>query len=416
MKKIALSFSLSFVLINICFSQESNLYLLAAHPFYDADQFPSFLFKLNREGKSLDTIQNLSKSSQVLREVKCYPTIRKLVFVKDNFQNGNSYKSVLFLDMDAPQKLDSVNLDSLNYMYLNSWVFSNSQKRYQLGIDFYNSKMPQKENLLSIDVRSLSINYFNIDDLKQAEISGNTGACLLTFDGLPAYTNSFNGELRIPETSDTIKRPIFPIQLPKELQLHKKERRSIIINNEYEFVFSLKNYSASEDDLGSTDLAVLNKLSNVWFTKKIKGNVDYMIRSFDDWIAGTVYSDNKILDEKGRIQNKLKRVSPGKQKRRKTMHKTGMPADYRFDYFGVFSPGILYLLNVQTGNLIEWNTNQGDSEIILLENNRVFYRINDEIFEAPIIAGKKLGNPQLLLKNELVPDIHWAFFSRKVEQ
>jgi hypothetical protein len=67
---------------------------------------------------------------------------------------------------------------------------------------------------------------------------------------------------------------------------------------------------------------------------------------------------------------------------------------------------------VKTRDYLEWDTKQGDSEILLVANNEVYYRVSDEIFKAPILNGKKLGKAKLLIKNEVVPDIHWAFLSK----
>ena len=89
-----------------------------------------------------------------------------------------------------------------------------------------------------------------------------------------------------------------------------------------------------------------------------------------------------------------------------------MPADFRFDYFGVYSPGTLYLLNVKTKDFFEWHTGQGDCEILLVENDDIYYRVNDEIYMRKILGDKRLEKPRLLIKNTVVPDIHWASISK----
>lgn len=409
MNKIFFLLLISIFSTNLSYSQKDELFLLVAHPFYEADPFPSYLLKLSFTTKTLDTIKHLFTDKEVLREVMYYPEYKKIILVKEGgFRTENTHKVVQFLNMDASLKLDSVNLDSLKSQYLYSWLFSFKNNENYFGVQLSNPKLSEEDFLWGIEINGLRVKKLVPDNFKDVEIGGNTGACLLTFDGLAVYTNPQNGELRIPETIDISKRPIFPIQLPKEFQLQKKERRLIVINNKAAFVFSLYNSPSNKKDVGFTDLAILDKSANVWFKQRVRGNTDMTIRSFGNWIAGTVYADNKIFDKEGRIIDEIKRISPGKEKRRKKMTKTGMPADYRFDYFGVYSPGILYLLNVQTRDYIEWNTGQGDSEILLVENNTVYYRVNDEIYEAAII-GKKLDTAKLLIKHEMVPDIHWAF-------
>jgi len=409
MKKIFFLHLISILSINLSYSQKDDLFLLVAHPFYDADPFPSYLLSLNFTAKTLDTIKRLSTGKETLREVKYYLEHKKIIMVKEGeFGTENTHKAIQFLNIDPALKLDSVNLDTLKSQYLYSCLFNLNDKESYFCVQLSNPKLSEEDFLWGIEISNLRVKKLVPENFKNVEIVGNPGTCLLAFDGLAVYTNPQNGELRIPETIDISKRPIFPIQLPKEFQPQKTERRPIVINNSSAFVFSAYNSQTSKIDIGFTDLTILDKSANVWFKQRIKGNADIMIRSFNNWVAGTVCADNKVFDKEGRITDKIKRVSPGKEKRRKKMTKTGIPADYRFDYLGYYSSGILYLLNVSTRDYIEWNTGQGDSEILLVENNTVYYRVNDEIYEA-VVEGKKLGKAQLLIKHEMVPDIHWAF-------
>ena len=50
-------------------------------------------------------------------------------------------------------------------------------------------------------------------------------------------------------------------------------------------------------------------------------------------------------------------------------------------------------------------------QILLVDINRVYYRVNDEIFVRSIINNEHLGPPELLVKDRIVVDIHWAFIA-----
>src|SRR5882724_4348560 len=124
MNKLSFLFLINSAIVNFNYAQETKLHLLMAHPFYDAEPFPAYLFKLNISNKSLDTIQQLSTSKEALREVKYYPEHRKIITVRDGwFLTENTHKAIQFINMNAPGKLDLINLDSLNYAYINSWLF-----------------------------------------------------------------------------------------------------------------------------------------------------------------------------------------------------------------------------------------------------------------------------------------------------
>jgi hypothetical protein len=90
--------------------------------------------------------------------------------------------------------------------------------------------------------------------------------------------------------------------------------------------------------------------------------------------------------------------------------------EYTFDNwalnYGLYRPGILYLFNTDTEKYIEWSTGQGDSEILLVQDETVYYRVFDRIYKAPIVDGERLGESELLVEDsQVVPSIHWAFTS-----
>jgi len=74
-------------------------------------------------------------------------------------------------------------------------------------------------------------------------------------------------------------------------------------------------------------------------------------------------------------------------------------------------PGILTLCNLEDGRRVTLNTQAEDSEVLLVTaQNQVVYRVNDSIYQAPI-QGATLGPAVLVVHDEAVPEIHWAFFS-----
>jgi len=74
-------------------------------------------------------------------------------------------------------------------------------------------------------------------------------------------------------------------------------------------------------------------------------------------------------------------------------------------------PGDLALRNLRTGQTIAFHTGQEDSEILRVEGDIVLYRINDTIYQAKIV-GDQLKDATVVVKDEDVPEIHWAFWSQ----
>lgn len=81
-----------------------------------------------------------------------------------------------------------------------------------------------------------------------------------------------------------------------------------------------------------------------------------------------------------------------------------------WSFWAPYSNGDLFLYHVNTKNKIEWNTGHGDSEILLVKDEVVYYRVYDKIYCAKIIDHKSLDTPELIIQNTLVGDVHWAFF------
>jgi hypothetical protein len=152
---------------------------------------------------------------------------------------------------------------------------------------------------------------------------------------------------------------------------------------------------------------VYNKESKQWFSLNFKGDRT-RIYNYGNWLAGTILqsynkSDNDTI---------IRKDSPGMDVRKKLNSQNPFNVDERFFDKGIYSPGILYLLNSFTKKYLEIVTNQGDSEVLLVENNVVYYRVNDEIFKRTIINSEKLGEPELMIKSMDALDIHWAFITK----
>lgn len=71
-------------------------------------------------------------------------------------------------------------------------------------------------------------------------------------------------------------------------------------------------------------------------------------------------------------------------------------------------PGKLHLYDVDTERVYSISTNQGDSEVLLVENNTVYYRAADQLFSASITS-QGIGPAHLLATDDSIRDAHWAF-------
>lgn len=206
----------------------------------------------------------------------------------------------------------------------------------------------------------------------------------------------------LPIVEDIEKRPPFSVELPQQYWVSKDSYSVILVNDNIQTLLLVKSQNpAKKEDYGRFHAALYNKQKDSWSDIELKGNSP-TIMAYGHWLAGSV-QDGRDYDE-NYFHDKL---SPGKAAR------DSVYMECPFEELGVYRPGILYLFNTDTKKYIEWNTRQGDSEILLVQDETVYYRVFDAIYKAPIEKGEKLGKSELLAKdNQVVPYIHWAFFGQ----
>ncbi len=80
--------------------------------------------------------------------------------------------------------------------------------------------------------------------------------------------------------------------------------------------------------------------------------------------------------------------------------------DHRYSY-----PGRLHIYDLSRDRLLTIETRQADSEILLIDNKTVYYRIVDRLYAADI-TDTGVDGQRLIVKSDIVDDVHWAFLKR----
>jgi hypothetical protein len=165
----------------------------------------------------------------------------------------------------------------------------------------------------------------------------------------------------------------------------------------------------------------LHKMSDTLNTEKgdskgilynLKGDDNWKFHQFEGDVTSIFSIDNWIIGRVGMKNRDMKLTNPIKVSRNPKLKEIGVNPDFRLSYLSdLYYPGILFLFNLENEKYLQIITNDADSEILLIEGNQVYYRIYDEIYKAEIIGGK-VTEGKLLVKDDIVPDIHWAFISR----
>jgi hypothetical protein len=395
-----------------------NIYFISGHPFRNiSTQFPSIVYKY--QGDTLASKLQISNEDLQLEFVKVYPDQGIVSAMTCEYKTEVNQETLCIIHTNRPDTVYRIKIKFPKNMKCNhtNLIGLNDNEVFECFecFDKNNMQKPMNERTVKeycLNVYNFSKKELTPDDYRNVIIIGSPASAIEGWDYIQLYSNAKNGKLILPVTPDTLKCPILSYELPDSLQLKKEKLLAMLVNNNNYSVIVVDRKSSSISELGESVLYIYNKINNKWYVFKIKGDNDSM-RGFGNWIAGSVVSNNVklIFNEKGQLKDKIEynRISPGKEKRRQEGTKYGTYFDMRTGFY--YYPGILYLLNINTQKYIEWNTGQGDSEILLVQDEIVYYRVNDEIYKANIINGEKLGQSELLIKDERVPDIHWTFIT-----
>ena len=398
-------------------AQQAKLNLVMGHPYpHISTQFPGKIFQL--ETDSLADILQFSEPMLLLENIRYYPDLNYLSVVTHEHRKreGKRVFSRVFNSDSVYLRKHEINFGTeFGSNCIKETLIKFNKKEVYDCFSCRHLKTRERK-FYGINIYTGMVKEISPQDFAYSLISGSPGGALDAWDIQLLYTNPENGRLVIPKTPKIEERPPYPLVLPDSLQVGEKTRVGVHVNNDFVTAINKKIIDSNQQSIGMSHFLIFNKQTEQWHTWKVEGS-STVVRGFDEWIVGSVVGSNVklIFDEKGRLQEKipLNRVSPGKDKRRQQGTDTGTPFDLRADFFDLYYPGVLFLHNINTRKTIEWSTGQGDSEVLLVEDKTVYYRIDDKIYQAQIINGKKLGKPELLLKDDRVPDIHWAFFSRQ---
>lgn len=202
----------------------------------------------------------------------------------------------------------------------------------------------------------------------------------------------------------------------------------VVINDSKMLVIVLK-----EAPNHPSALIELRKRDNTWHVlPRLHGEWIHM-RSFGKYIAITetrpkkpapVRTTETLEDVKHRAAEGS--MSPGIEAWRTALgakglthveEKFGRTSIYGPDQFESFNdtndvfPGRLHLFDIDTGKIRAIETKQGDSEILFVDGDTVYYRVNDRLYSASIGADE-IGPPRQIAKDEIIRDAHYAFMTR----
>jgi hypothetical protein len=224
----------------------------------------------------------------------------------------------------------------------------------------------------------------------------------VNLDGDGRFSLSFNGAA---ETD-------FSYQIPKDmltfLRGSKESFRQIMINDSHMLVTSL--CSARRE---VCRFFALRKSDSTWHRVPAQeDSYEGSMRAFGSFVALTETHAKKAIKEQMAGNRGFMEINDDVRNREQSAGSSEWTKDTAeaFATASVVYPGRLHLYNIATEKLYTITTNQGDSEILLIEDNTVYYRVSNRLYSAPI-SENGIGTATLLATDEALRDAHLAFIT-----
>lgn len=392
---------LMFVIFSIvAYSQtEKSIYLITGYPLDKTDDlFESNLWRYDRDSSELIKHTWLCGSEEQLCNIKMYTDLGYFTLMKKNsWKQDASYDSLLVYNIiNMELKRVSVGMPNCGITAIDNNFLLKLPDTLLVAIDLIQRKPIKKLLYHTYEINRLELcDSVDFQKYKNIYLTGFIGGNIVSSDYILSYSREDDGFLEIVITGDRKQRPHFSYEIPEKFRYNSYSRHTVIVNDDMHFVVNGRK-KTKINALGNRQVIIYDKKNNKWLELNLLGNIA-RLRGFSYWLCGYVGDDSKSL---------LNKPLPGSSIWKDRA--TGLSPALRYE--GMYAPGILYFYNPSTNVYFELETNQADSEVVLIQENKVIYRVYDELYEADLVNGKKLGNTRLLLKDDRVPDIHWAFY------
>ncbi len=400
-------------------AQKKNIYIVAGSPQreiiadYEDEEIITRIFRLN-SGSTLEPFLLVTDSTQQVLNVRHYSNYKIFMTFACQFENSynSDYSSFVHKELDVenmkwkeliiPKSKQFNNSEYTLYDGDLNAVSINGELRFLFEYGLYgNDAITKKNHLIVIESDSSRYKEYDYSILNDIILNGSYVA---PYGGRNANQLNLRGSietntLRIPSYLDNDS--VFRTNIPANMRmLNGRTSAYLLLNNEF---VQMKYFQEKETRRKLYELE--NKKTGKIWQFEYDGS-KFNIKNFGDWIAmctrlkssKTIYTGKQIGDDRW-IDEKTKYSMSIRRKISNDINKVILSG-----YLG-----IRHIDNPE--HLIEWNTHQGDCEILLIEDEIVYYRKYDEIWKVPIINKEKLGEHVLLIKNNVIPAVHVMFTS-----
>ncbi|HCC56753.1 MAG TPA: hypothetical protein DEQ47_05725 [Solibacterales bacterium] len=376
-----------------------HLYLLAASPtIYGPVTYPADLYVIGENSK-LQLVRHVVPSAEGVDFV--LSSTDALIVAHPHI----SPTAIDIIHFDNPESVDSVT-PKIGQRGIADGFVINSPGQTLIGFDLNSppEQIPLKTSLIGIDLRESDSATRVLDPLPwksvmNVRIEGEAGGPLEGRSPHFAGTLKKDGWVRNTPDGPVV---LVPYSATQPAALEGRVAALRCTNDRFS-IFAVGAGTHAETLMQTTSTAIVaDRQLGTSRSITIRGSQS-RYRLFGSWLAVLVVES--AAAPKSRPGSKL-------QRKVATATLPSVAEDYEDAkrVMGEWLPGTLELINLNSGEFIQLNTGQSDSEILSVSGNQVLYRVDHQIFEAAITDGR-LGKSVLLVDDENVSEIHWVFWS-----
>ena len=221
------------------------------------------------------------------------------------------------------------------------------------------------------------------------------------------HVNLVDGRIRTRVGGEPVWFPMqFSPDLIKEFNPVPRNVAAILVRNR-----AIEAITISYNTPATASFWARERGEGAWLRLPIPPSHSPNIRGFGAFLAWpeSVYEE----DQEARIKadprlapTRAVHANPGEW--RKTGSKWGVSTEFVLTHSTTIHPGVLHIFDVKTNRHFQIHTQQSDSEVLLVEDNKVYYRVSDRLYAAEI-HGNQLTGQRQIAQSDLVRDAHWAF-------
>ena len=385
-----------FVFLTIhCYANtpSTNLHFIAGTPTTDGLQrYPTILFR-SLNSNHLERVRAITTQTQGADFIVPYYD-QAVVIIGNKSQKG--FYQYDIIDMSTPNVEKSIEIklcDNCNFG--RSYILDKNGKDYLLVQAIQRSKIGKVViQFLGYDLHSGKSLDMDETDIAYAQSFGASSG-QFNHDHIE-WLRSMNGRPMFYGTKENI----LPWQFPTQLRLNNKALVEQSVNNNKMRVITPHVLITKTKQKGQTLVHFAQDKSDKQWHKIELPNTTW-VRGFGYWLA----TEQQTLGF-------TKHEALIKQHNSNDYHANANFKHYleRFLQWNIDKTGLLHIINPIQNIHIQLDTKASDSEVLLIENGEVIYRVEDKIYSAKI-DGKQLTAPTLLVQSDEVPAIHWAFSS-----